>query len=105
MAQNTAIYGVIASLYSALRKGCGARRVITRVHAFATVPKTRVFTAFFSSFHNIPHKDVEQGKLSQASMPLATMPKTLVFTALLFLCVLRVADFGLTHSISETETV
>ena len=50
------------------------------------------------------HKDVEQGKLSQASMPLATMPKTLVFTTFSVFYVLRIADSGLTRSISETET-
>ena len=58
----------------------------------------------FSSLYNILHKDVEQGKLSQASMPLATRPKTLVFTAFLFLYVLRAAESGLTQSIPETET-
>ena len=71
---------------------------------FATMPKTLVFALFFASLYNILHKDVEQGKLSQASMPLATMPKTLVFTTFSFFYVLRIADSGLTRSISETET-
>ena len=70
---------------------------------FATMPKTLVF-ALFASLYNILHRDVEQGKLSQASMPLATMPKTLVFAAFSVLYVLRVADSGLTHSISQAET-
>ena len=48
-------------------------------------------------------QDVEQGKLTHASMLFATMPKTLVFKALLFLYGLRVADSGLTHSVSEAE--
>ena len=53
-------------------------------------PKHR-YLKLFASLHNILHKDVEQGKLLQASMPLATMPKILVFTAFLFLtfCGLR----------------
>ena len=69
----------------------------------ATMPKTLVL-AVFLSLYNIPHTDVEQGNLSQASMPLATMPKTLIFTLFLFLYGLRVADCGLTNSISETES-
>ena len=61
-------------------------------------------TSFIFRPYNILRKDVEQGKLSQASLPLATMPKTLVFTAFMFLYGLGVADSGLTHFISETET-
>ena len=49
-------------------------------------------------------KDVGQGKLSRAALPLATMPKTRAPIAFLFLYGLQVADSGLTHSISETET-
>ena len=59
----------------------------------------------FWSLYNILHMDVEQGKLSQASMPLATMSKTRVFTALLFLYGLPGCGSGLTHSISETEHI
>ena len=40
----------------------------------------------FASLYSILHKDVEQAKLSQVSMPLASMPKTLVFTAFSPLC-------------------
>ena len=65
----------------------------------SSMPKTLVFAVLLESFYNMLHKDVERGKLSQASMPLATMP-----TTLLFLYRLRVADSGLTSSISETET-
>ena len=50
------------------------------------------------------YNNVDQGKLSQASMPLATMLRTLVFTAFLFLYVWEVADSGLSHSMSEIET-
>ena len=66
-------------------------------------PQILVF-AVLSSLYNILHKDVEQGKLSQASVPLATMLKTLVCAVRLFLYGLRVADSGLTNSSSETET-
>ena len=83
--------------------GVGGRGDKNVTH-IASMPKTQVFTVFSPTCTTHCAKDVEQGTLSQASMPLATMPKkTTVFTALLFLCVLRVADSGLIHSISETK--
>ena len=98
----TAVYSLFASLYDTMRKGCGTRHVVTSIHALGDHAQN-AYRAF-ASLDNILHKDVEQGKLSQASMPLATMSRTLVFAALLFLYGLRVADAGLTHSISKTET-
>ena len=103
-AQNTGIHGVFACLYNTLRKGHGTRHVNTSIHAIRDHAKNIGICTFFASLYNILHKDVEQGKLSQASMPLATMPKTLVFTTFSFFYVLRIADSGLTRSISETET-
>ena len=70
----------------------------------ASMPKAPVFTGFSPLCTTHCAKDVEENALSQASMPLASMPKTLLFIALLFLYGLRVADSGLTNSISETET-
>ena len=93
-----------ASLYDTLRKGCGTGHVVTSVHAFRDHAQNIGIWNEFASLYNILRKDMEQGKLSQACMPLAAMPKTPIFTALLFLYVLRVADAGLTRSISETET-
>ena len=102
-ARNTGIYSVLASVYNTLRKGCETRQV---VHVFGDHAESTGMCSVFASLHNILHTDVEQGKLSQASMPLATMPKTFVFfySALLFLHGLRVQDSGLINSISETET-
>ena len=83
-AQNTGIYGVFACLYNTLRKGHGTRHVNTSIHAIHDHAQHIVICTFFASLYNILRKDVEQGKLSQASMPLATMPKTLVFTTFSF---------------------
>ena len=75
-------------------QGCGTRHVVTSVHAFGDQARNTGMGTVFASLYDILHKDMEQGKLSQASMPLAT-------TAFLFLDGLWVADSGLTHSISE----
>ena len=89
-------------------QGCGTRHVVTSlvasVHAFRDHAQNTGIYSVSDSLYNMLRKDVEQGKLSQASMPLATIPKTLAFTALLSLYALQVADSGLTHSISETKT-
>ena len=66
----------------------------TRCHKRPDHAHNTSMCSVLASLRNILHKDVEQGKLSQAPMPLATMPKILVFTAFLCLYVLRVADSG-----------
>ena len=87
---NSGIYSVFTSLYNTRRKGCGTRHVVTSVHAFGEHAQNNNICCAFASLYDILHKDEEQGRLSQASMPSATMSKALVFTALLFLYGLRI---------------
>ena len=66
-------------------QGCGTRHVVTSVHAFCDHAQNTGTYSIFATLYNRLHKDVEQEKHSQASLPLATMPKTLVFTVFFFL--------------------
>ena len=52
-------------------QGCGAGHVVTSVHANCDDAQITGIYRVFASLYNILRKDVEQEKLSQASMPLA----------------------------------
>ena len=53
----------------------GTRHVVKSVHAVCDHAQSTGVYSVFAPLYNILRKDVKQGKLSQASMPLATMPK------------------------------
>ena len=64
------------------------------VHAFRDHAQNTGIHSAFVSLYSILHKDVEQGKQSQASMPLTTMPKTLLSIPFLFLYVVAGCGLG-----------
>ena len=56
-------------------QGCGARHVVTRIHAFGDHAQNTGIYSIFASLYNILRKDVEQDTLSQASMLWRPCPK------------------------------
>ena len=56
-------------------QGCGAGHVVTSVHANCDDAQCAGIYRVFASLYNILRKDVEQEKLSQASLPLASTPE------------------------------
>ena len=56
-------------------RGGGEKNTLSQASMLFDAPNTGIYR-LFASLYNILHKDVEQEKLSQASMPLATRPRT-----------------------------
>ena len=71
----------------------------------ASTPKNTGIYSVFASLYNLPCKVVEQGTLSQGSMPFATMPKTLVFTpkTLVFIYSMSAALYNILQKDVEQE--
>ena len=64
------------------KRPCLSRPCPNHLYLQRFVPKSTGMYSVFASLCNILHKDVEQERLSQASMPFATMPKSPLCTAL-----------------------
>ena len=87
----TLAFAVFSPLCDTAR-GCGTRHVVTSVHANSDDAQNTGIYRVFASLYNVLRKDVEEEKLSQASMPLAEFntkaPYSVNIEVFLFYCFL-----------------